>query len=105
MIPATPRLVLYRSHRPARSIVVCRRFGPDLRRDLHARSMRSTTTVSHGQSGTDAVVAGAGKIPAFGVPIAQQGGDMIEVQHLTKYFGPVMAVNDVSFQVEPNEIV
>jgi ABC-2 type transport system ATP-binding protein len=30
---------------------------------------------------------------------------MIQVDHLTKYFGPVLAVNDVSFQVEKNEIV
>jgi ABC-2 type transport system ATP-binding protein len=30
---------------------------------------------------------------------------MIHVEHLTKYFGPVLAVNDVSFQVERNEIV
>jgi ABC-2 type transport system ATP-binding protein len=30
---------------------------------------------------------------------------MIQVEHLSKYFGPVMAVNNVSFQVEPNEIV
>src|SRR5713226_2588392 len=30
---------------------------------------------------------------------------MIHVEHLSKYFGPVMAVNDVSFQVEKNEIV
>src|SRR5919202_356944 len=30
---------------------------------------------------------------------------MIEVKHLTKYFGPVMAVNDVTFQVEKDEIV
>jgi ABC-2 type transport system ATP-binding protein len=30
---------------------------------------------------------------------------MIQVEHLTKYFGPVLAVNDVSFQVEKNEIV
>jgi ABC-2 type transport system ATP-binding protein len=30
---------------------------------------------------------------------------MIEVTKLSKYFGPVMAVNDVSFQVERNEIV
>src|SRR5690349_17392829 len=30
---------------------------------------------------------------------------MIQVDHLTKYFGPVLAVNDVSFQVERNEIV
>jgi ABC-2 type transport system ATP-binding protein len=30
---------------------------------------------------------------------------MIQVQNLTKYFGPVQAVNNVSFEVEPNEIV
>src|SRR5579885_1920742 len=30
---------------------------------------------------------------------------MIHVEHLTKYFGPVLAVNDVSFHVEKNEIV
>jgi ABC-2 type transport system ATP-binding protein len=30
---------------------------------------------------------------------------MIEVRQLTKYFGPVMAVNNVSFGVEKNEIV
>jgi ABC-2 type transport system ATP-binding protein len=30
---------------------------------------------------------------------------MIQVEHLTKYFGPVLAVNDVSFQVEKDEIV
>src|SRR5881275_1249761 len=30
---------------------------------------------------------------------------MIHVEHLSKYFGPVMAVNNVSFQVEKNEIV
>jgi ABC-2 type transport system ATP-binding protein len=30
---------------------------------------------------------------------------MIHVERLSKYFGPVMAVNDVSFQVEKNEIV
>jgi ABC-2 type transport system ATP-binding protein len=30
---------------------------------------------------------------------------MIHVEHLSKFFGPVMAVNDVSFQVEKNEIV
>src|SRR4051812_19387082 len=30
---------------------------------------------------------------------------MIHVENLTKYFGPVCAVNNVSFHVEPNEIV
>ncbi len=30
---------------------------------------------------------------------------MIHVEHLSKYFGPVLAVQDVSFQVEKNEIV
>ncbi len=30
---------------------------------------------------------------------------MIHVENLSKYFGPVMAVNNVSFQVEKNEIV
>src|SRR5262245_53271221 len=30
---------------------------------------------------------------------------MITVEHLSKYFGPVMAVHNVSFQVERNEIV
>src|SRR5215475_12034017 len=30
---------------------------------------------------------------------------MIHVEHLTKSFGPVLAVNDVSFQVENDEIV
>ena len=30
---------------------------------------------------------------------------MIQVKNLTKYFGPVMAVNNVSFQVEKDEIV
>src|SRR3954464_12027510 len=30
---------------------------------------------------------------------------MIQGDHLTKYFGPVLAVHDVSFHVEPNEIV
>ncbi|MSR31841.1 MAG: ATP-binding cassette domain-containing protein [Gemmataceae bacterium] len=30
---------------------------------------------------------------------------IIEVEHLTKFFGPVLAVRDVSFQVENNEIV
>src|SRR5947209_12821481 len=30
---------------------------------------------------------------------------MIHVENLTKYFGPVTAVNNVSFQVEKNEIV
>jgi gliding motility-associated transport system ATP-binding protein len=30
---------------------------------------------------------------------------MIHVEHLTKYFGPVCAVNDVSFHVEKDEIV
>jgi ABC-2 type transport system ATP-binding protein len=30
---------------------------------------------------------------------------MIQVQNLTKFFGPVMAVNNVSFEVEKNEIV
>src|SRR5271165_3915844 len=30
---------------------------------------------------------------------------MIQVDRLTKYFGHVMAVNNVSFQVEKNEIV
>ena len=30
---------------------------------------------------------------------------MIHVENLTKYFGPVLAVNNVSFQVEKNEIV
>jgi ABC-2 type transport system ATP-binding protein len=30
---------------------------------------------------------------------------MIQVEHLTKRFGPVVAVNDVSFAVEKNEIV
>ncbi len=30
---------------------------------------------------------------------------MIQVQHLTKYFGPVGAVTDVNFEVEKNEIV
>lgn len=30
---------------------------------------------------------------------------MIQVERLTKYFGPVLAVQDVSFQIEPNEIV
>lgn len=38
----------------------------------------------------------------------QPGGNgeiMIHVEHLSKYFGPVLAVNNVSFQVEKNEIV
>ena len=30
---------------------------------------------------------------------------MIHVEYLSKYFGPVLAVNNVSFQVEKNEIV
>ncbi len=30
---------------------------------------------------------------------------MIEVSHLTKYFGPVMAIDDVTFQVDRGEIV
>jgi ABC-2 type transport system ATP-binding protein len=30
---------------------------------------------------------------------------MIEVQHLTKRYGPVTAVNDVSFRVEPGEVL
>jgi ABC-2 type transport system ATP-binding protein len=30
---------------------------------------------------------------------------MIQVKHLTKYFGPVMAVNDVSFEIDKDEIV
>src|SRR5215467_16315796 len=30
---------------------------------------------------------------------------MIQVENLTKYFGPVCAVNNVSFGVEKNEIV
>src|SRR5881275_1689531 len=30
---------------------------------------------------------------------------MIHVEHLSKYFGPVLAVHDVSFDVEKNEIV
>jgi ABC-2 type transport system ATP-binding protein len=30
---------------------------------------------------------------------------MIQVENLSKYFGPVLAVNNVSFQVEKNEIV
>src|SRR5438477_7066290 len=30
---------------------------------------------------------------------------MIEVEHLTKYFGPVLAVHNVTFQVEKDEIV
>src|SRR3982751_4452627 len=30
---------------------------------------------------------------------------MIQVEHLTKYFGPVLAVHNVSFQVEKDEIV
>jgi ABC-2 type transport system ATP-binding protein len=30
---------------------------------------------------------------------------MIHVEHLSKFFGPVLAVNDVSFHVEKNEIV
>src|SRR5450755_3631964 len=30
---------------------------------------------------------------------------MIQVEHLTKYFGPVQALYDVSFRVEKNEVV
>src|SRR5256714_7809263 len=30
---------------------------------------------------------------------------MIQVEHVTKYFGPVQALYNVSFQVEKNEIV
>src|ERR1700687_5790573 len=30
---------------------------------------------------------------------------MIQVDHLTKYFGPVLAVDDVSFEVDKGEIV
>ncbi|MCH8196012.1 MAG: ATP-binding cassette domain-containing protein [Chloroflexi bacterium] len=30
---------------------------------------------------------------------------MIEVEHLTKYFGDFIAVEDVSFDVQPGEIV
>lgn len=30
---------------------------------------------------------------------------MIQVQHLTKYFGPVMAIRDVSFDVDRGEVV
>lgn len=35
----------------------------------------------------------------------RMGTPMIEVKNLTKYFGPVMAVDDVSFDVEAGEIV
>src|SRR5205807_4704717 len=35
----------------------------------------------------------------------EAAGDMIQVEHVTKYFGPVQALYDVSFQVEKNEIV
>src|SRR3989440_9772556 len=30
---------------------------------------------------------------------------MIQVEHLTKYFGPVLAVDDVSFEVDRGQIV
>src|ERR1051325_3182290 len=30
---------------------------------------------------------------------------MIEVDHLVKYYGPLPAVNDISFQVAPGEIL
>src|SRR5436189_6057944 len=30
---------------------------------------------------------------------------MIEVEHLTKFYGPLAAVNDISFQVAPGEIL
>src|SRR5438477_7048864 len=30
---------------------------------------------------------------------------MIQVEHVTKYFGPVLAVDDVSFEVDRGEIV
>lgn len=30
---------------------------------------------------------------------------MIEAKHLTKYFGQTLAVNDISFQVEPGEVL
>src|SRR5262249_20936069 len=30
---------------------------------------------------------------------------MIQVEHLSKYFGPVMSVNDMTFNVEKGEIV
>src|SRR5579872_6729534 len=30
---------------------------------------------------------------------------MIQVEHLTKYFGPVQALYDVSFRVDKNEVV
>src|SRR5713101_6652903 len=30
---------------------------------------------------------------------------MIEVNHLTKYFGPILAVDDISFRVASGEIV
>ncbi len=33
------------------------------------------------------------------------GETMIQVENLSKYFGPILAVNNVSFQVEKNEIV
>src|SRR5262249_25016386 len=34
-----------------------------------------------------------------------QDASMITVQHLTKYFGPVMAIDNVTFQVDRGEIV
>ena len=30
---------------------------------------------------------------------------MVDIQHLTKFFGPVLAVSDVSLRIEANEIV
>src|SRR5215475_11031063 len=67
--------------------------------------------------GCHAFAAGRGAVPsprAWRAAKACVPGDacfrrreriMIQVDHLTKYFGNVLAVDDVSFQVEKNEIV
>ena len=49
----------------------------------------------------DVVLKGFNSRLRFGVT----GSMMIEVENLSKYFGPVFAVRNVSFQVEHNEIV
>jgi branched-chain amino acid transport system ATP-binding protein len=50
-------------------------------------------------------ISAAGVAPGAGGPAASRDGHRLEVQGVTKHFGGIVALDDVSFTVEPGEIV
>ena len=49
--------------------------------------------------------AADGNVPAQGTNFVEKQPYMIEIEHLTKRFGPITAVDDVSFQVAKGEVL